>query len=318
MHVGPHPRRLNGTLGTSHSSAPFRNRSEAFDTAWPSQSFEQAKVPRAVLPESPIEARPERTARRTHPCGRRNEAAQSQLGLSANRTTDRLSVPHPNQQRRGSKDSRPSLPAGTFLRWSFLADVPGPHERQPLEHGSVQVRVGNAADPLGPGRHGSIYAPDHWVRRPCGRRRWCHPLSDVQPCHSRATLDVEVSELRQRSTLSVPPMASQSACTGVDGNQVHTLRSPVPSIRRTADRHPSPRVFGSPVVLDDVRSRNRSCSISGPTSTTIARIPHGKGEHPRRRCHDQSQISARLAGSPIVDPYFRPQWLPNFSNIRAP
>jgi hypothetical protein len=24
-----------------------------------------------------------------------------------------------------------------------------------------------------------------------------------------------------------------------------------------------------------------------------------------------------LDGSPIVDPYFRPQWLPNFSNIRA-
>jgi hypothetical protein len=53
MHVGPHPRRLNGTLGTSHSSAPFRNRSEAFDTAWRSQSLEQAKVPRAVLSESP-------------------------------------------------------------------------------------------------------------------------------------------------------------------------------------------------------------------------------------------------------------------------
>jgi hypothetical protein len=27
---------------------------------------------------------------------------------------------------------------------------------------------------------------------------------------------------------------------------------------------------------------------------------------------DQSQISGRLDGSPIVDPYFRPQWLPNF------
>src|SRR5437764_14530579 len=67
MHVGPHPRRLNGTLGTSHSSAPFRNRSEAFDTAWPSQSLEQAKVPRAVLPESPSEARPERTECTTHP-----------------------------------------------------------------------------------------------------------------------------------------------------------------------------------------------------------------------------------------------------------
>ena len=74
MHVGPHPRWLNGTLGTSHSTAPFRNRSETFDTASPSQSHEQAKVPRAVLTESPSEARPERSERRTHPCGRRNEA----------------------------------------------------------------------------------------------------------------------------------------------------------------------------------------------------------------------------------------------------
>src|SRR6476660_3562322 len=111
--------------------------------------------------------------------------------------TDRLGVPHPNRQGRGSKDSRPSLPAGTALRRSFLADVPGPHERQPLEHGSVPVRVGNTANPLGPGRHGSIYASDYWFRRPCGIRRWCRPLSDVQPCHSRATLDVEVPELRQ-------------------------------------------------------------------------------------------------------------------------
>src|SRR5207237_4950057 len=70
MHLGPHPRRLDSALGTSHSPAPFRNRSEAFDTAWhwPSQSLEQAKVPRAVLPESPSEARPERTQSRTHTC----------------------------------------------------------------------------------------------------------------------------------------------------------------------------------------------------------------------------------------------------------
>jgi putative transposase len=37
----------------------------------------------------------------------------------------------------------------------------------------------------------------YWFRRPCGIRRWCRPLSDVQPCHWRATLDVEVPELRQ-------------------------------------------------------------------------------------------------------------------------
>ena len=53
-------------------------------------------------------------------------------------------------------------------------------------------------------------------------------------------------------------MASQSACTGVDGNQVHTLRSPVPSIRGAVNRHPSPRVFGSPVVLDNDRSRKQA------------------------------------------------------------
>jgi hypothetical protein len=35
MRLGPHPRRLDGALGTSHSLAPFRNRSEAFDAAWP-------------------------------------------------------------------------------------------------------------------------------------------------------------------------------------------------------------------------------------------------------------------------------------------
>jgi hypothetical protein len=35
-----------------------------------------------------------------------------------------------------------------------------------------------------------------------------------------------------------------------------------------------------------------SCWISGPTSTTIARIPHGEEERPIRRCHDQSKISA--------------------------
>jgi len=96
----------------------------------------------------------------------------------------------------------------TGLRWSLLADFPGPHERQALEYWSIQVRVGHFAVPLGLGRHGSIHAPHHWVRRPCGKGRWCRTLSDVQPRHSRATLDAEVPQLRQRSTLSVPPVAS--------------------------------------------------------------------------------------------------------------
>src|SRR5499425_805185 len=72
--VGPYPCRLDGALGPSYSSSPFRNCSEALDTPSPSQSHEQAKVPDAVLAEPPSEARPERTQRRTHPFGGRNEA----------------------------------------------------------------------------------------------------------------------------------------------------------------------------------------------------------------------------------------------------
>ena len=62
-----------------------------------------------------------------------------------------------------------------------------------------------------------------------------------------------------------------------------------------------------------------SCSISGATSTTIARIAHGKGKrriHPR---HHQSPISARLVGNLIADPYIRRQWLPDYSrSLRHP
>jgi hypothetical protein len=43
----------------------------------------------------------------------------------------------------------------------FLADFPGPLERQPLAYGSVQVRIVHIADPLGPLGRGLIYPPDY-------------------------------------------------------------------------------------------------------------------------------------------------------------
>src|SRR5438046_10147949 len=99
----------------------------------------QRKVPNAVLPESPSEARPERAECGAHPGGSRKETTESQLGLSANRSTDRLGVSDPNRQRRGSQDSRAALPAGAGLRWSFLADFPWAYERQPLEYGTYDT-----------------------------------------------------------------------------------------------------------------------------------------------------------------------------------
>ena len=79
---------------------------------------------------------------------------------------------------------------------SILANIPGPHEGQPLECGSVPVRIGHVADLLGLGRDGSIYPPDHWVRHPCRNRQRCRTLSDVQSRHSMATVDAQVPQLR--------------------------------------------------------------------------------------------------------------------------
>src|SRR5579864_8558254 len=56
---------------------------------------------------------------------------------------------------------------------------------------------------------------------------------------------------------------------------------------------------------------------SGTTSTTIARIPHGKGKRPIRPRHDQSQISARFDGNLTVKSYIRRPWQPDFSKTRA-
>src|SRR6516165_8131406 len=94
-----------------------------------------------------------------------------------------------NRQGSGSPYPQCSLSAGIGFGRPILADVPRPHERQPLEYGSVQVRVGIVAYPLGPGRHGSIFAPDRGVRRSCRHGRWCRTLSHVQPRHRMATQD---------------------------------------------------------------------------------------------------------------------------------
>ena len=75
IRVAPHPCRRDGAPGASDSSAPVRHRTEALNAVRRSPSHEQAKVSQTILTESPSEVRPERTERRTHPCGRRNEAA---------------------------------------------------------------------------------------------------------------------------------------------------------------------------------------------------------------------------------------------------
>ena len=155
-----------------------------------------------------------------------------------------------NRQRRCSKDSRQPLSAEKGLRWSILADLHWPHERQPLESRSVPVRIGHVADPLGLGRHGSTHPPDHGFGVHAGTVtgvalcRMFHPPFDGNPgCQSTSAPTM--------IPVSVWAVASQSADPGGDRNQDRFLCSPVPSLCGTADRHDSTRVFGSHVVLED-------------------------------------------------------------------
>ena len=52
-----------------------------------------------------------------------------------------------------------------------------------------------------------------------------------------------------RSAVPVPPMAREPSGAAGEGGQDRPLRAAVPSVRRTVDRHPAPRRFGSDAVL---------------------------------------------------------------------
>jgi putative transposase len=138
-------------------------------------------------------------------------------------------------------------------RWSYLADFPGPHERQPLEYGSVPVRVGHVADPLG------LVVMDQYTRRIIGFG-----------VHARTVDGVALRRMFNcaiRGQLWMPKYVSsdndplyrfhqqQANLRILELPQIKSIPYvPCPSVRGKAKRHDSTRVFGSPVVLGDCRS----------------------------------------------------------------
>ena len=82
------------------------------------------KYPLAVFTQAPSH-RPPRTVQSTGRCHRRHKAAQPQVGLSADRTTDRARLCGRHRQGRGAPRARYALSTGTPLGWAVLADVPG-------------------------------------------------------------------------------------------------------------------------------------------------------------------------------------------------
>ena len=89
-HHRSHRRRFVHPLHETGTHPPYRHRSEALHLAASAQPVEETKIPRTVFAPARMSTRPERTEPRTHRRRRGHEGAQSQLGLSSHRPTDRV------------------------------------------------------------------------------------------------------------------------------------------------------------------------------------------------------------------------------------
>ena len=99
------------------------NRAETVDDPGVPSGSAHPQVPLAVFTHAPSH-RPPRTVQSTGRCHRRHEAAQPQVGLSADRTTDRARLCGRHRQGRGAPSARYARSTGPPLGWSVLADVP--------------------------------------------------------------------------------------------------------------------------------------------------------------------------------------------------
>ena len=70
-----------------------------------------------------------------------------------------------HRQGRGSARTGTALSADSARRRSLLADLFGPHERQPVVGGHVSMRIANPALALGHAGHGPIHPTHRWIRR---------------------------------------------------------------------------------------------------------------------------------------------------------
>jgi hypothetical protein len=122
----------------------------------------------AVFAKAQAPTRAEGTGERTDRCRRGNETAEPQLGLSPNRSADRIGFRRRNRPRRRSPHPEHSLPAGMGFARSLLAYLSRPHQGQLVELRSISLRIGNLEDPLGSGSDGPIYPTGHRLWRPDG------------------------------------------------------------------------------------------------------------------------------------------------------
>jgi hypothetical protein len=116
---------------------------------------------------------------RHHRRSRRHETVQSDLGLSTNRSTDRIGLPHSHQQGRGAAHARRAVPSGTRFRRAVLAHGPRSLEGQSVESRFVSMRIGRPVHTLGARRDGPMHASHRGLWRASRRSGWRGAVPDV-------------------------------------------------------------------------------------------------------------------------------------------
>ena len=112
--IRSHRRRFVCALDASRPPDPFSNCTETFDSVEPPPGPEEPKVSPAVLIQAPsVSPDPKGPSKELIKAVVEMKQRNPILGLSANRTADRLGVRHPDRQGRCSKHSRQSLPTQT-------------------------------------------------------------------------------------------------------------------------------------------------------------------------------------------------------------
>jgi hypothetical protein len=155
--------------------APLSHCAEGVEPVRLSPSYVPAKVPYAFLPNR---------RRKPDPKGPNAELIHADVEIKQRN-------PRRGVRESLNRSSGPSTCQSTKTWSRILAhrNLPGPgsgwhsrltllgHMKDSLEYRSVSLRVGQVEDPLGPGRHGSIQAPDHCFGVHAGVSRWGRTLS---------------------------------------------------------------------------------------------------------------------------------------------
>src|SRR2546430_2250613 len=87
------------------------------------------------------------------------------VGCPPHRTGDCARLWHRYQQRHRPPGARETLSTGGRNRWPVVAELYRTCQGQPVERGSVPLRIDTPAQPLGHGGDGRVHTPDHRLWR---------------------------------------------------------------------------------------------------------------------------------------------------------